>query len=625
LFEDDGYERDPVFSPDGKRLLFVWSNGWRDELRVLDFETNNLDVLAAGSSLWHPAWSPNGQRVAFAKAEPAENPQLAIMDLADRSETPLAVTDLDVWSAHPQFGSDGRLFYSSANSMGHSAVFSVSLDGGVDPVRVTSLDVGHIHQPAVSPDGEWLAFRHNTEIWLAPLVRGAIADGTARRITEEGGDSFAFTADGSSIIYSIGNRVWRHPIPVGKPMEIPVRLDPERAFPAPLLIHRVRLLDYSTGDFGSETSLFIENGRILRIGAEAGQTLPRDLVTIDAGGRFAIPGFFDMHAHIQRTFHGAWLAYGVTSLRDVGGPLDWLGALADRSDHFASELPRLFFAGDILHGVSSTRDPIMIADAAEARRYVRQWNARGVHFIKTHPGLTWSAQRALVDEAHQLGLPVVEHGDTLAYLLRSVTVGGAFLEHLGFRRYDDVMQLLAATGTRWTPTIALSVRHAVTVREDPENWVDEKFRAFAPPSAVKEIFSYGILDDMRILQGLWRETRNELHEAETTGVKLLAGTDAPAWLVSPGVSLHQELVAFVDAGLSPLAALRMATQDAATALGAGSSLGSLDVGKLADIVLLDASPLEDIHNTRTIWRVIKDGWLFDPEMLRPPESDSTTK
>ncbi len=84
-------------------------------------------------------------------------------------------------------------------------------------------------------------------------------------------------------------------------------------------------------------------------------------------------------------------------------------------------------------------------------------------------------------------------------------------------------------------------------------------------------------------------------------------------------------VAFVDAGLSPLAALRMATQDAATALGAGSSLGSLDVGKLADIVLLDASPLEDIHNTRTIWRVIKNGWLFDPEMLRPPESDSTTK
>jgi len=248
-----------------------------------------------------------------------------------------------------------------------------------------------------------------------------------------------------------------------------------------------------------------------------------------------------------------------------------------------------------------------------------------VHFIKTHPGLTWSAQRALVDEAHQLGLPVVEHGDTLAYLLRSVTVGGAFLEHLGFRRYDDVMQLLAATGTRWTPTLAVSVRHAVTVREDPENWVDEKFRAFAPPSAVKEILSYGILDDMRILQGLWRETRNELHEAQTTGVKLLAGTDAPAWLVSPGVSLHQELVAFVDAGLSPLAALRMATQDAATALGAGSSLGSLDVGKLADIVLLDASPLEDIHNTRTIWRVIKNGWLFDPEMLRPPESDSTTK
>ena len=98
------------------------------------------------------------------------------------------------------------------------------------------------------------------------------------------------------------------------------------------------------------------------------------------------------------------------------------------------------------------------------------------------------------------------------------------------------------------------------------------------------------------------------------------GTDAFAWLAVPGASLHQGLAAFVDAGLSPLAALRMATESAAIALGAGDELGRLEAGKLADIVLLDANPLEDIRHARRIWRVIKGGWVFDPDELVPTET-----
>ncbi|MCH7532337.1 MAG: amidohydrolase family protein [Gemmatimonadetes bacterium] len=89
----------------------------------------------------------------------------------------------------------------------------------------------------------------------------------------------------------------------------------------------------------------------------------------------------------------------------------------------------------------------------------------------------------------------------------------------------------------------------------------------------------------------------------------------------PGASLHWELEFFVQAGIPPLEVLRIATQEAAAAVGAGDDLGTLEVGKLADIVLLDANPLEDIRNTQTIWRVIKGGWVFDPEELRPPSGN----
>jgi imidazolonepropionase-like amidohydrolase len=111
----------------------------------------------------------------------------------------------------------------------------------------------------------------------------------------------------------------------------------------------------------------------------------------------------------------------------------------------------------------------------------------------------------------------------------------------------------------------------------------------------------------------------EIRAARVRGVRLLLGIDNPFY---PGFRMHTEMESFVLAGLSPLEVIRLATKEAAVELGAGDDLGTLEPGKLADIVLLDANPLEDIKNTQTIWRVIKGGWLFDPEKLRPPVSTS---
>ncbi len=122
----------------------------------------------------------------------------------------------------------------------------------------------------------------------------------------------------------------------------------------------------------------------------------------------------------------------------------------------------------------------------------------------------------------------------------------------------------------------------------------------------------------------WAETLAGIRAAHQFGVKLQLGTDTrPRWFF--GASLHWQLEYFGEAGLTPLEALRTATQEAAAAVGAQDDLGTLEPGKLADIVLLDKNPLEDIRNTQTIWRIIKGGWLFDPEKLRPLESRGATK
>ena len=626
LFAGHGHEREPVLSPDGQRLLFIWSEAWRQQVRVLELQTRAIRTLASGAYYWDLAWSHDGQRVVFGGYDrTTSRPHLMVVDLADGTTEQFAVPGLGSLS-RPQFSADGQSLYYAANPTGTRSLYRLPLDGSTEPEEFIALD-RHLNDPLLSLAGRWLAFRRNTEIWLAPLDQASVRAEHIRRASLEGGDGFGFTPDGTALLYAAGNRVWRQPLAGGERVEVPIQLRFQPPTPPPVLLRRVRVLDFAAGGFGEETSVYLEGGRIRWIGAEGGRTLPSDVVTLDGDGRFAIPGLFDMHVHaddgvrFRGGFQEAWLAYGVTSVRDAGQPLNFVAGLADRSEATADPMPRYFFSGDVFHGQMGAlpwvtvppTGPFQLSDEADVRTYVRQWNERGVHFIKTHPSLSWPLQRALVDEASRLGLPVVEHGNLLESVLRSVTLGSAFLEHFD-SYHDDVLQLLEASGTGWDPTLTLS--NADVVMLEPERIANPKLRAFAWEGALEHQQSFATTVDPRLWLGERSAQLSTIRAAYRRGVRLYAGTDAPYGPV-PGASLHRELRSIVDAGIPPLEVLRIATQAAAAAVGAGDDLGTLKVGKLADIVLLDANPLEDIKNTRKIWRVIKGGWVFDPEELRP--------
>ena len=200
------------------------------------------------------------------------------------------------------------------------------------------------------------------------------------------------------------------------------------------------------------------------------------------------------------------------------------------------------------------------------------------------------------------------------------------LEHSPYRSprpNDDVLQMLAAAGVHWDATVGIDGGSDLLLREEPERLADAKLRAFASEADIAEAQSGGwawkTAGD-KALRGHWAEVLAGIRAAHRLGVKLQVGTDAsqdpPSFF---GASLHWELEFFVQAGIRPLEVLRIATQQAAEAVGAQDDLGTLEPGKLADIVLLDKNPLEDIKNTQSIWRVIKGGWLFDPDKLRPPQ------
>ena len=323
LFAGSAFEWAPALSPDGKQLAFVRGDYGKEELSVFDFETQQSRTLASGDLYRQLSWSRDGQRLVFGEwRREVWAYRAAAVNLANGKKEKLA--DVGRWRPRPHFSADGQLLYFSANPTGTGigALYRLPLNGKekVKPEPVTQL-ARHLSDAVVSPNGKWLTFRRNSEIWVAPLGDEAVREADVRRLSTEGGRTFAFTPDGAAVIYAAGNRVWRHPLGGGEREEIPIRLELQRPTPPPVLVRRVRMLDFAAGSFGPETSLYIEQGRIRWTGPERGRRVPPETVTIDAGGRYAIPGLFDMHMH-GGSYGGpkqeALLAYGVTSVRDLG-------------------------------------------------------------------------------------------------------------------------------------------------------------------------------------------------------------------------------------------------------------------------------------------------------------------
>jgi imidazolonepropionase-like amidohydrolase len=621
LLGGDAWEGEPALSPDGRQVAFVRSRYGRREVRVLDLgsgHTRTLADLGADSRARFLSWTGDGKRLVFQESGALLAPfALVAVNLKDGKREQLASAAGD-WSPRPHFAAEGDALYFTSRMGGPGALYRLPLEGSARPEAVMQL-ARHLNDARVSPDGKWLAFRRNSEIWAAPLGTRPVKEESVHRLSPEGGATFGFTVDSSAVVYSVGGRVWRQPLDGGRRQELPVRLDWRHPTPPPLLLRRVRVLDFAAGRFGPETSLLVEGGAIRWIGPERGHEIPEGAVVLDAAGRYAIPGLFDFHGHSAWADHEAdpdtFLAYGVTSVRDTGGRLELLGALADRGDTSGDPLPRYFYSGEIFEGAQPIWGDafLQVYTAEEAREHVRRWKERGAHFIKVYPSLPWPLQRAVAEEARRQGLPVAGHGLGLEEIVKSVTLGYATLEHGPTNLNEDVRQLLAAAGTRCDPTLAILGGHGNLLRKEPRRLDDRKLRAFFPESFIRAARGGGLPG----AAAGWQRRLADVRAAHDGGIRLHAGTDSLMVGTFFGASLHWELEHLVEAGLTPLEVLRLATEDAAAAVGAGDHLGTLAPGRLADVVLLDADPLGNIRNTQAIWRVVKGGWMFDPQELRP--------
>ncbi|HTR36292.1 MAG TPA: amidohydrolase family protein [Bryobacteraceae bacterium] len=628
LFNDPAFQQDPAYSPNGRQLAYIADDHGKRELRVYDFatrQTRTLVTLPGASWPLFPSWSADGKSLVYQRTDQIADPYRFLRVDAQGGQPVELTQTTGEWVGRPNLSAGGKTLYFTARINDFSKfanVFRLALNQpGAQPEPVTNLD-RHVHDGLVSPDGKWLAFRRNTEIWVARMEPRVLKDADFRQFSVEGGRSFEFTADSSAVIYSEGRRVWRKPVGGGRAIEIPVRLMLTPAVAPPLLISHVRLLDVTAGKFSEDESLLIEKGRIRWVGAESGHSIPANVVRLDGGGRFAIPGLADSHVHSawanQQITEDSLIAYGVTSVRDTGSRLDLINALKDRGDITLLPVPRYFASGDIFEGMMPLwGDAFMeITSKEEAREYVRRWKDLGADFIKLYTSLPWYIKSAAAEEAHRIGMPTVGHGLSIEEVTRSIILGFTSLEHDG-PGADDRLKLQAASGVKWDPTrtVAFGFGGEREKIDDPATF-DTKFRTLIPEDAVKAARRGGSRPMTAADLAAWKKSLAPLLRASQMGVKLLDGTDALMTSIFFGPSMHWELEYFADADIPPKDLLRMATLGNAETVGANADLGTLEAGKLGDVVILDSNPLEDIRNTMRIWRVVKGGEVFDPARMR---------
>ena len=610
-----------AWSPDGSEV--AWSAGvaGQEDLFATNLATGaNRRVTALPGREAYPAYSPDGRHLAFVHGQ--ENGLLAVVD--SRASNVADVTQIRnlgsigvSGTSPPQWSpeSDGLLVSSEAIENQPGRATFVPLLG--KPQTVDRFPDAPIFLQW-TPQHAIVFVRHD-RLWQAPFEKtGMLSD------PKPLGNSPALYAsssrDGTLLFVSEGGLRLRSPD--GKEQTIGWPISYTSPMAEPTLIRNIRIIDGTGGPISAPRDILIERGRIARIAA-AGRLSIGGARVLDAGGRVAIPGLMDLHAHTYRPeLLPGFLYFGVTTVRDQGASMAPLVAYADAIAAGVLPGPRVGYGGfqfysDWSFDEEQGRGIEPEADPGHIARSVALAEAFGAQHIKTRTFRRWDINARMIAEAHRRGMRATGH---CSHLLPLVAAGMDAKEHIGICEtrgntymYDDLIQLFRAAGIGVVPTIEY-LDFAVRLNGRPALLDDDAELAPFLPS--RENFKWML--DMNAANRE-RVAADAQHAREATaklwraGVTLGTGTDI--WQIPTGV--HRELEQMVAAGLTPVQAIRAGTGGAARILGADKDLGTIEVGKRADLVLLDGDPLADIRNTRRIWQVVQDGRVVDrPAILK---------
>lgn len=644
LTNDAYLEADPVWSPDGSQLAFTSDRQGNMDLWVRDLKTGQDQRLVdLPDDINFPTWSPDGKRIAFYQGDARNMWGRGTLHTVDVSTGKTDKQHESVFvPSQPSWSPDGRTIamsaldvYSSRYREGVNEITLVSVDGAADgsadrhvtPTPEHSLGTRGKNGPVWSPDGRWMAYIQDGLLWLSPTDKTGTITGKPRQLTTELADSPTWSGDSQRLLYLATDTLRQVYLADNRTETVPMQFTWQPASPTgSLVVHAGRVFDGRSATYRTNVDILIDGNRIRAIEPHQANRPGR---VIDASTKTIIPGLFEMHSH-QSAMSGEqqgrlWLSYGITSVREPGAdPYDAL----ERKEAWASNRragPRQFFTGGLTDGTRIYYGlATSISSPEQLDRELNRSVRLGFDLIKTYVRMPDALQQRITSFAHAHGMPVSSHEiyPAMRYEVDAVEhIGGT--SRRGYspkisamnRTYQDVIQLIVKSGMNITPTASLQGGFFVLAGRDPNFFENKQYKAFYSESFTNALQA-GAAQYAKISPGYLSNFGNLQKTIKTligAGAHVTTGTDSP--FVPYGMSLHTELQVFVDAGLTPYEALRSATLWAAEAVGVSKDLGSLEAGKLADLVIVDGDPLTNIRDAWNVVTVVKNGDVHSLETL----------
>ena len=630
----------PVWSPDGRSVAYVtWApeGGHIWTVAVDGGVPRQLTRRAAFYS--DLAWTPDGQRIVLvsgARREriegvAGEGLQLRWLPAAGGETTFIA--PMTGRSPHFAKGSDRLYLWGGA-----AGLTSMRFDGTdrKTHVRITGPSTGGATPPAaedarISPDGQsaFAVVQNKLFVVTIPQVGSdaptvSVTDGSSmpvKKLSIEGGEFLNWTPDGRTVTWSLGATFYRQQVSAATPESFTARLEFPRARPEGSVVLRGgRAITMKGDEVIAKSDILITNNRIAAIGAQGKVPFPAGTRIIDVTGKTIMPGFVDVHAHLRRPagIHQTqvWsflanLAFGVTTTRDPQTGSNDTFVYEDMVETGEILGPRVYSTGPGIFNTSGLDD--LNTTRAFIKRYKETYHT---NTVKQYMVGDRKVRQWVIMACKEYGLtPTVEGGLDLKLNLSHMIDGYSGHEHTLplHPLYKDVIQFVVQSKTFYTPTMLVAYGAPWAENyfyETTDVHGNERLRRFTPHS---------VLDGVALRRPQWFAASEYDISAKAKVVADIVHAGGRAGLGShgqlQGLGAHWELWAMQMGGLTTHEALRVATIFGAEAIGFQKDLGSLEAGKLADLLVLDQDPLKDIHNTNTIRFVMKNGELYNADTL----------
>ncbi len=675
LVEQNTGQFQPSYSPDGKWITYItWKE--KEEGHVWKIHSNGGEpeqlTNVAGTYL-NPSWSPDGRTIVLTKAcdkigANANDAQIQIISIEDRSVK--LVADSVPLLNHPGFTNDNKgIVYRSNKSNTKAKTLELlvyqAIEGHQKKIVLSTKMANQIAQSITqtkqSPDGEYVVFSYNDNLYLVPLINKRIVEtnsidtlpeilirfarGGMSPCWEEGGrtlgwveankycritpDKIIKAAEGKAPNKSHTGLPTSNVIEVDIPVEtLQVNLKAPSLYGKGIIVlTNARIITMGHTNVIENGTMLIKNGRFTYVGDSKKAIIPKEAKVIDLKGKSIIPGLIDMHNHMYINgdvppgiiSQQSWkplinLAYGLTTIRDP----------FDRSNLFASS--ELINAGQMIgpraySAVNPIQPRYKLTSIEEAKIIVSNQKKMGAGFIKQYILGTRLERQLLLLACKEAGVNMTnEEEPNPLYWLAMIKDGSTCIEHMPLfgEVYNDFFTLVAKSGTYLTPTLQTGESNC---KEYFHKLYGQSFlneNAALLPSDMKNYLKKEI-NDSKLDTGFLYKTRI-IASINKAGGKIMMGSHGRFGFIA-----HYEIWALQMGGLTNYEALKTATSTAAEGLGVQKDLGSIEVGKIADLIILDKNPLEDIRNTISIKYVMKAGVLYESKTLEQvwPEKKKT--